>query len=181
MDFTQAALIHISAPWWGPDRHHGSGRRRTPVTRPSRRIRRQAALRSSAAAATDVALMTGRDPASVPDAGRHLDRVRVPAGRILVREGELPKAAMVLLRGSVVVESGGSVVDRLGPLDRLGDRQLLSGEPMPSTAAAAEEVEVLVMWGPAFLASQRPETAPARAASVVPRARLEPAPVPVIV
>jgi CRP-like cAMP-binding protein len=80
----------------------------------------------------------------------HADRVRVPEGTVLAREGGLVHEMLVVVAGEVVASRHGGSERRLGTGARIGALELVSGAPHPETLVAGTELEVLVVNGPAY-------------------------------
>jgi NTE family protein len=76
----------------------------------------------------------------------------VPAGEVLCREGEEPRALYVLLAGELEVRIGAAGAERrvatLTPGASFGERALLAGEPLPATLAATREATLVVLDKP---------------------------------
>jgi len=74
--------------------------------------------------------------------------LRIPAGQVLIHEGDVAKEFLVILRGSAEVTrhtSHGTVhVADLGTGDLLGEMALLSGSRRTATVTATTDLEVLV-------------------------------------
>jgi CRP-like cAMP-binding protein len=115
---------------------------------------RSPTLRSRRAAA-DVSLLAVAPfdrypaPAVRPLAG-HTDRLSVPEGTELTRERSRAHEFVVVLAGEVVVHRDGRPIDRLGPGTQIGGAELLQDTRHPSTLIAGPDLEVLVVYGPAF-------------------------------
>ncbi len=58
---------------------------------------------------------------------RQLTELDVPAGRVLVHEGDLGNEFMILLKGEAVVSQGGRPIATLGRGDLVGEMALLQG------------------------------------------------------
>ncbi len=66
---------------------------------------------------------------------RHL-----PAGTVVMREGEVGDAAWFVIEGLLQVERGGVIVDRIGPGECFGERALLLNAPRTATIVAQTAV-----------------------------------------
>jgi CRP-like cAMP-binding protein len=107
-----------------------------------------------------VAPFDGFPPRRLRGLAAHADRVRVPEGTVLAREGGLVHELLVVLRGEVVATRTGTGTgagagrqgsgDRLGPGARFGALELVTGAPHPATLVAGPGLEVLVVNGPAY-------------------------------
>jgi CRP/FNR family transcriptional regulator, cyclic AMP receptor protein len=56
---------------------------------------------------------------------RHLTQLRLPAGRVLVEEGERGDQFMIIAEGAATVRKGGREIATLGPGDLVGEMALL--------------------------------------------------------
>jgi CRP-like cAMP-binding protein len=80
----------------------------------------------------------------------HTDRIRVPEGTVLAREGGLVREMVVVVAGEVVASRHGGRERRLGTGTRIGACELMTGAPHPETLVAGTALEVLVVNGPAY-------------------------------
>jgi CRP/FNR family transcriptional regulator, cyclic AMP receptor protein len=78
------------------------------------------------------------------------DELRLPAGRVLMSEGEEGRELVVLVDGEVTVERGGEQIAVRGPGDFLGELALITHRPRTATVTAATDTRVLVMAGRDF-------------------------------
>jgi CRP/FNR family transcriptional regulator, cyclic AMP receptor protein len=78
------------------------------------------------------------------------DELRLPAGRVLMSEGEEGRELVVLIDGEVTVERGGEQIAVRGPGDFLGELALITHRPRTATVTAATDTRVLVMAGRDF-------------------------------
>jgi protein phosphatase len=69
----------------------------------------------------------------------------VPAGKVLMRQGDIGTDMMVLVRGSVAVDRDGSRINTLGPGDFFGEIALVDGGPRTATVSAEEPSTLLVI------------------------------------
>ncbi len=79
------------------------------------------------------------------EVGRLADEVDVPAGRVLMREGETGQEFFVLVDGSVSINRDGRHVRTLEPGDFFGEVALLSEGPRTATATAETPSKLLVL------------------------------------
>jgi CRP-like cAMP-binding protein len=82
---------------------------------------------------------------------REARRRQVPAGTVLVREGEAGDEYFAMLSGRVRVSAGGHVVNELARGEGFGEIALLYDSPRSATVEAVEDTTVLVVERPAFL------------------------------
>ncbi|HEY8030446.1 MAG TPA: cyclic nucleotide-binding domain-containing protein [Gaiellaceae bacterium] len=79
-----------------------------------------------------------------------VDEIDLPEGRTLTREGLTGKEFVVLAEGIADVESGGAVVNTLGPGDFFGEISLVTGLPRTATVTTRSPARLLVLSAPAF-------------------------------
>jgi CRP-like cAMP-binding protein len=82
---------------------------------------------------------------------RHADVVTIPAGTVLVREGEGARWFYAVIDGEVAVSVDGDHTQTLGRGEPVNEIEVLRNEPSPATVAAATDVRVLVMGRREFL------------------------------
>ena len=76
----------------------------------------------------------------------------VPAGTVLVREGEAGDAFYVIVSGQAEVERSGTVVATIGPGAFFGDLALLDKAPRNATVRAKTDMDLIVLSQPEFSA-----------------------------
>ncbi|MBW3614794.1 MAG: cyclic nucleotide-binding domain-containing protein [Actinobacteria bacterium] len=76
---------------------------------------------------------------------RHSDRITMPAGTAITKEGRVGYEFFILLEGKASVERAGKKIATLGPGDFFGELSLLHRAPRNATVAAVGDVEVLVL------------------------------------
>jgi CRP-like cAMP-binding protein len=80
---------------------------------------------------------------------RHVDaltcEVNVPAGTVLIRQGQFGREAFVVSSGVADVSVDGWTVARVGPGEPLGEQALLEGSRRSATVTALTPMSVLVM------------------------------------
>lgn len=99
---------------------------------------------------------------------KHLERlgmlteeVDVPAGKVLIRQGELGDDLMILVKGLVAVERDGEQVNKLGPGEFFGEIALIERGPRTATVTAETPCRLLVLNHRSFhaLMEEFPEVA----------------------
>ena len=80
----------------------------------------------------------------------HADRLRVPSGTVVAREGHLVREMVIVLSGALLATRDKQPVGAFGPGTAVGGAELLTGAVHRATLVAGEGLEVLVLAGPAF-------------------------------
>ena len=76
---------------------------------------------------------------------RLVDEVDVPAGKVLMREGDAGREFFVLVTGTVVIDRGGTRVRTLESGDFFGEIALLAEGPRTATATTEGPATLLVL------------------------------------
>ena len=71
--------------------------------------------------------------------------VRVPQGRVLAKQGDLGREAMIIESGTAEVRREGQMIAELGPGDFFGEMSLINHVPRNADVAATSDMTVLVM------------------------------------
>jgi len=79
-----------------------------------------------------------------------MDEVDVPAGKVLMRQGELGAEMFIVLTGRFGIERDGRSVGERGRGDTLGEISLLSEGPRTATVTALESSRLFVLGHRAF-------------------------------
>jgi CRP-like cAMP-binding protein len=80
------------------------------------------------------------------------DEIQVPAGHVLVDQGQAGREAFVIVDGSATVRRNGKKVTTLGPGSVVGELSLLDHGPRTATVVADVDTTVLVIDQRHFLA-----------------------------
>jgi len=92
-----------------------------------------------------VPLFEGLGRKELEEVGRLCDEVDLPAGRVLMREGDSGDEFYLVLEGSVRVDRGGATVATLGPGQFLGEIALVDHGPRTATATCETACRLLVL------------------------------------
>ena len=76
---------------------------------------------------------------------RLADEVTVPAGHVLMREGETGREAFVVVDGWATIVVGGARVAAVGPGQFVGEMALLEHRPRTATVIANTEMHLLIV------------------------------------
>ena len=104
---------------------------------------------------------------------QHADRMKVPEGTELVRQGEFAYEFFVIVDGGAEVVRDGERIAELGPGDFLGEMGIVGKVVRNATVATTGEADVIVMTEQAFrsVARQSPDLASRIEAAVEERCR----------
>jgi CRP/FNR family cyclic AMP-dependent transcriptional regulator len=104
---------------------------------------------------------------------QHADRVTVPEGTELVRQGEFAYEFFVIVNGGAEVVRDGERIAELGPGDFLGEMGIVGKVVRNATVVTTGEADVIVMTAQAFrsMARQSPDVASRIQAAVEERCR----------
>ena len=92
-----------------------------------------------------IPLFSGIDRRGLERLGMLSDEVDVPAGKVLMTQGEGGRDMMVLIAGSVAIERDGQRVNTLGAGDFFGEIALIDGGPRTATVTTEEPSRLLVI------------------------------------
>lgn len=92
-----------------------------------------------------VPLLTGLGKREFEEVGRLVEEIDLPAGKVLMREGDIGREFYVLVAGSVSIERGGTVLRSMGPGDFFGEIALLDEGPRTATATTTAPSKLLVL------------------------------------
>jgi CRP/FNR family cyclic AMP-dependent transcriptional regulator len=90
-----------------------------------------------------VSLFSGMGHKELEQVAQLLDEVDVPAGKVLMTQGETGHEMFVIVSGKVSVERDGKKISERGPGDSLGEISLLSKGPRTATVTAMEPSRLL--------------------------------------
>jgi CRP-like cAMP-binding protein len=91
--------------------------------------------------------------------GRLAEEIDVPAGKVLMREGEIGQEFFLIVSGKVKIERNGKLLRNLGPGDFTGEIALVQEEPRTATATCETDCRLLVVAHREFhtMLDQNPE------------------------
>ena len=90
-------------------------------------------------------LLEGLGRKEIEAVGMLVDEVDVPAGRVLMREGDLGREFFVLVEGTVGIDRGGTRIHTMRSGDFFGEIALLAEGPRTATATADGPATLLVL------------------------------------
>jgi CRP/FNR family cyclic AMP-dependent transcriptional regulator len=99
-----------------------------------------------------VPLFAGLNKKQLQLIARSADEISVPAGTVLVDQGQTGREAFMILDGQVTVKRNGRKLATLGPGSIVGELALLDHGPRTATAVADTDLTVLVVDRRHFLA-----------------------------
>ena len=92
-----------------------------------------------------IPLFSGFDRHRLERLGQLADEVDVPAGKVLMRQGDTGSDMMVIVTGSVAVDRDGNRLNTLGAGDFFGEIALVDNGPRTATVTAEEPSRLLVI------------------------------------
>jgi CRP-like cAMP-binding protein len=90
-------------------------------------------------------LLSALGSRELEEVGRLVDEVDVPAGRVLMREGDTGSEFFVVVSGTVGIDRGGTRVRTIEPGDFFGEIALLAEGPRTATATTDAPATLLVL------------------------------------
>ena len=91
-----------------------------------------------------VPLFKGLSRGELAEIAQLMDEVDVPAGHVLMTQGDPGRQMFVVARGRVAVERNGHRINELGPGGAVGEMALISEGPRNATVTAMEPSLLLV-------------------------------------
>ena len=92
-----------------------------------------------------VPLLHGLGRREIEEVGRLAEEVDVPAGKVLMREGETGREFYVVVDGSVAIDRGGERLRTMENGDFFGEIALLAEGPRTATATTEGPAKLLVL------------------------------------
>ena len=92
-----------------------------------------------------IPLFAGLDRHHIERLGMLTEEVDVPAGKVLIRQGEHGDDMMVIVSGEASVDRDGARINQLGPGDFFGEIALVAGGPRTATVTAQTPTRLLVL------------------------------------
>ena len=92
-----------------------------------------------------IPLFAGLDRHHVERLGMLTEEVDVPAGKVLIRQGEYGDDMMVIVSGETSVDRDGARINQLGPGEFFGEIALVAGGPRTATITAQTPTRLLVL------------------------------------
>jgi len=92
-----------------------------------------------------IPLFNGLDRHQVERLGQLAEEVDVPAGKVLIRQGDVGGDLMVLATGTVAVDRDGSRINTLGPGDFFGEIALIDGGARTATITTEQPCRLVVL------------------------------------
>ena len=90
-------------------------------------------------------LLSGLGRKEIEAVGRLVDEIDVPAGQVLMRQGETGREFFVLVDGAVGIDRGGTRIRTIEAGDFFGEIALLAEGPRTATATAESASKLLVL------------------------------------
>ena len=90
-------------------------------------------------------LLAGLGRKEIEEVGRLAEEIDVPAGQVLMREGQAGREFFVVVDGEVSIVRGGNTLATMGAGDYFGEIALLSEGPRTATATTESSSKLLVL------------------------------------
>ena len=91
-----------------------------------------------------VSLFKGLGRRELDEIAQLLDEVAVPAGKVLMRQGEPGSEMFIIASGRFRIERNGQVLREVGPGTSIGDISLIAEGPRTATVTATEASVILL-------------------------------------
>jgi CRP-like cAMP-binding protein len=91
-----------------------------------------------------VPLFQGLSRAELAEVAKLMDEVDLPAGSVLMRQGDTGRQMFVVASGRVAVERNGKKINELGPGGAAGEMALIAEAPRNATVTTTEPSRLLV-------------------------------------
>ncbi len=98
----------------------------------------------------NVALFASCSQRDLTKIARAADEVAVPAGTVLMEQGDMGREAYVILEGTAIVRRNGRKIAELEGGESVGELSLLDLGPRTATVVAGTDMRVLVLTARAF-------------------------------
>jgi CRP-like cAMP-binding protein len=124
-----------------------------PPTNPASRWRRRwlpRRRRTAASPLTGVPPFDHYEPRALAPLAPYVDRLRPRPGTVLAHEGWMAREVLVVVAGEVEAARRGRSLRRFGPGEQVGAAELLCGAAHLATLVAGDDLEVVVVNGPAY-------------------------------
>jgi CRP-like cAMP-binding protein len=92
-----------------------------------------------------VPLFSGLGRGELEELARLVDEIDLPAGHVLMRQGDRGNEMFVVVSGALDVERDGRMINHMGPGAAVGEMSLLSEGPRTATVRAAGPTSLLVL------------------------------------
>ena len=100
----------------------------------------------------NVSLFSGCSQKDLEKVAKAGDEVSMPAGTLIIDQGQTGREAFVVLDGSVLVKRNGKKVAALGPGTMVGELSLLDHGPRTATVVCETDCSLLVLNSRNFMA-----------------------------
>jgi CRP-like cAMP-binding protein len=92
-------------------------------------------------------LFAGLNKRQLAALNRHLDEVRIPAGRTIINQGSVGYEACVVLEGTVAIQRDGALLENAGPGTVFGEMAMIDKGVRTASVVATTDV-ILAVLGP---------------------------------
>ncbi len=95
-------------------------------------------------------LFAGLNKRQLAALNRHLDEVRIPAGRTIINQGSVGYEACVVLEGSVAIQRDGELLENAGPGAVFGEMAMIDKGVRTASVVATTDVTLAVLGPRSF-------------------------------